>query len=63
MLRRDDPLMAAAMTRAFLVMAQTRRLATSYCRWFLEPGPDGASLNLPMSVQLGEVFRGLGEED
>jgi hypothetical protein len=44
-------------------MAQTRRLAATYRRWFLEPGPDGASLNLPMSVQLSEAFRGLGEED
>ncbi|HEY2227693.1 MAG TPA: amino acid ABC transporter substrate-binding protein [Xanthobacteraceae bacterium] len=63
MFRRDDPLMAAAVTRAFLAMAQTRRLAATYRRWFLEPGPDGASLNLPMSVQLSEAFRGLGEED
>jgi glutamate/aspartate transport system substrate-binding protein len=63
MFRRDDPLMAAAVTRAFLAMAQTRRLAATYRRWFLEPGPNGASLNLPMSVQLSEVFRALGEED
>jgi glutamate/aspartate transport system substrate-binding protein len=63
MFRRDDPLMAAAVTRAFLAMARTRRLAASYRRWFLEPGPNGASLNLPMSVQLSEVFRGLGGED
>jgi glutamate/aspartate transport system substrate-binding protein len=63
MYRRDDPLMAAAVTRAFLAMAQTRRLAATYRRWFLEPGANGASLNLPMSVQLSEVFRGLGEED
>jgi glutamate/aspartate transport system substrate-binding protein len=62
MFRRDDPLMAAAVTRAFLAMAQTRRLAAAYRRWFLEPGPDGVSLNLPMSVQLSEVFRGLGED-
>jgi glutamate/aspartate transport system substrate-binding protein len=63
MFRRDDPLMAAAVTRAFLAMAQTRQLAAAYRRWFLEPGPDGASLNLPMSVQLSEVFRGLGEAE
>jgi glutamate/aspartate transport system substrate-binding protein len=63
MFRRDDPLMAAAVTRAFLAMARTRQLASSYRRWFLEPSPDGVALNLPMSVQLSEVFRGLGEED
>jgi glutamate/aspartate transport system substrate-binding protein len=63
MFRRDDPLMAAAVTRAFSSMAQRRVLAATYRKWFLEPGPTGQSLNLPMSAQLAEVFRGLGEED
>jgi glutamate/aspartate transport system substrate-binding protein len=63
MLRRDDPLMAAAVTRAFLTMAQTRALAGAYRRWFLQPAPTGELLNLPMSVQLTEVFRGMGAED
>jgi glutamate/aspartate transport system substrate-binding protein len=63
MFRREDPLMAAAVTRAFLAMAQTRRLAATYRRWFLESGPSGASLNLPMSVQLSEAFRSLGDEN
>jgi glutamate/aspartate transport system substrate-binding protein len=63
MYRRDDPLMAAAVTRAFADMARTRALAATYRKWFLEPGPTGVSLNLPMSAQLSEVFRGLGEED
>jgi glutamate/aspartate transport system substrate-binding protein len=55
--------MAAAVTRAFAVMAQGRTLTATYRKWFLEPGPSGQSLNLPMSAQLAEVFRGLGEED
>jgi len=63
MFRRDDPLMAAAVTRAFLAMAQTRALADTYRRWFLQPGPNGESLNLPMSAHLSEVFRGLGAQD
>jgi glutamate/aspartate transport system substrate-binding protein len=63
MFRRDDPLMAAAVTRAFLAMARSRALADTYRRWFLQPGPNGETLNLPMSAQLSEVFRGLGEED
>ncbi len=63
MFRRDDPLMAAAVTRAFAVMARTRALAGTYRRWFLEPAPTGELLNLPMSVQLAEVFRGMGAED
>jgi len=63
MFRKDDPLMAAAVTRAFLTMAQSRTLAAAYRRWFLQPAPTGEFLNLPMSVQLTEVFRGMGAED
>jgi glutamate/aspartate transport system substrate-binding protein len=63
MFRRDDPLMADAVTRAFATMAQTRALASTYRRWFLQPAPTGELLNLPMSVQLTEVFRGMGAED
>jgi glutamate/aspartate transport system substrate-binding protein len=63
MFRRDDPLMATAVTRAFTFMARTRALASAYRRWFLQPAPTGELLNLPMSVQLTEVFRGMGAED
>lgn len=63
MFRKDDPLMAAAVTRAFQAMAQSRTLAGFYRRWFLEPTPTGERLDLPMSVQLTEVFRGMGAED
>ena len=63
MFRRDDALMAAAVTRAFLTMAQTRMLAATYRRWFLQRAPTGELLNLPMSVQLTEVFRGMGAMD
>jgi glutamate/aspartate transport system substrate-binding protein len=63
MFRRDDPLMATAVTRAFTTMARTRALASTYRRWFLQPAPTGELLNLPMSVQLTEVFRGMGAED
>jgi glutamate/aspartate transport system substrate-binding protein len=63
MFRRDDPLMATAVTRAFTSMAQRRVLGATYRRWFLQPVPTGEFLNLPMSVQLTEVFRGMGAED
>jgi glutamate/aspartate transport system substrate-binding protein len=63
MFRKDDPVMAAAVTRAFRLMAQRRALTDTYRRWFLEPGLSGEALNLPMSAQLSEVFRALGEED
>jgi glutamate/aspartate transport system substrate-binding protein len=63
MFRKDDPLMAATVTRAFLAMAQQRAFTDTYRRWFLQPGPNGDALNLPMSAQLSEVFRTLGEEN
>ena len=63
MFRKDDPLMAVAVTRAFQTMAQSRALAATYRRWFLQATPTGELLNLPMSVQLTEVFRGMGAED
>jgi hypothetical protein len=44
-------------------MAEGRALTDTYRRWFLQPGPNGQSLSLPMSSQLSEVFRSLGEED
>ncbi len=63
MFRKDDPLMTAVVTRAFQTLARNRTLALLYQKWFLRPTPSGALLNLPMSVQLSEVFRGMGAED
>jgi glutamate/aspartate transport system substrate-binding protein len=63
MFRKDDPLMTAAVTRAFQALGKSRSLASLYRKWFLQPTPTGALLNLPMSVQLTEVFRGMGAED
>ncbi len=63
MYRKDDPLMAAAVTRAFTTMARTRALFTAYQSWFLQRTPTGELLNLPISPQLVETFRVLGAED
>ena len=63
MFRKDDPLMADAVRRAFATMAQTAQLVDTYRKWFLEPTPTGELLNLPMSVQLAETFHSLGAED
>jgi glutamate/aspartate transport system substrate-binding protein len=63
MFRKDDPLMAAAVSRAFVEMARRRALTDTYRRWFLQPGLNGEALNLPISAQLSEVFRSLGEEN
>jgi glutamate/aspartate transport system substrate-binding protein len=52
--RRDDPAFAAVVERTFTRMASERRLAELY---------NGETLNLPMSPQLEEVFRMLGQPE
>jgi hypothetical protein len=44
-------------------MANERRLAELYNKWFLRRLPPGETLNLPMSPQLEEIFRVLGQPD
>ncbi|MBV9555043.1 MAG: amino acid ABC transporter substrate-binding protein [Alphaproteobacteria bacterium] len=60
MYRKDDPLMADAVARAFATMAQTGTLVATYRKWFLQPTPTGEFLNLPLSLQLTESLRALG---
>jgi len=62
-LRRDDPGFAAIVERAFTRMAAERRLAELYNKWFLRRLPTGETVNLPMSPQLEEIFRVLGQPD
>ena len=61
--RRDDPAFAALIERTFTRMAGERRLSELYGKWFLRRLPTGETLNLPMSPQLGEIFRMLGEPE
>jgi glutamate/aspartate transport system substrate-binding protein len=61
--RRDDPAFAAVVDRTFSRMASERRLAELYNKWFLRRLPTGETLNLPMSPQLEEVFRMLGQSE
>jgi glutamate/aspartate transport system substrate-binding protein len=61
--RRDDPGFAAVVERAFARMASERRLTELYNKWFLRRLPTGETLNLPMSPQLEEVFRMLGQPE
>jgi len=61
--RRDDPGFAAVVERAFTRMAAERRLAELYNKWFVRRLPTGETLNLPMSPQLQEFFRVLGEPE
>ena len=62
-LRRDDPDFAALVRQSFERMAQEGRLHALYDRWFTASLPTGGSMNLPMSAQLAEMYRALGEPD
>ena len=61
--RRDDPAFAAVVERTFARMASERRLLELYNKWFLRRLPTGETLNLPMSPQLEEIFRILGQPE
>lgn len=61
--RRDDVDFAAIVERAFTRMASERRLTELYNKWFVRRLPTGETLNLPMSPQLEEIFRVLGQPD
>jgi glutamate/aspartate transport system substrate-binding protein len=61
--RREDPAFAAVVERTFIRMASERRLAELYNKWFLRRLPTGETLNLPMSPQLEEIFRMLGQPE
>jgi glutamate/aspartate transport system substrate-binding protein len=63
MFRKDDPLIADAVRRAFETMGRTRSLVAIYRKWFLQPTPSGELLDIPVSPQLAETFRSLGADD
>ena len=62
-LRRDDPAFATLVERTFQRMASERRLAELYNKWFLRRLPTGETLNLPISPQLEELYRVIGQPD
>ena len=59
--RRNDPAFAAVVERTFARIAGERRLAELYNKWFLRRLPTGETVGLPMSPQLEEIFRMLGQ--
>src|SRR5262249_5704704 len=62
-LRKDDPQFAALVERTFQRIAGERRLAELYNKWFMRRLPTGETLNLPISPQLEELFRVIGQPD
>lgn len=63
MYRKDDPAFAAVVEHTFARLAADRQLTDLYNKWFLKRLPTGENLNLPMSPQLQEIFRVLGEPE
>lgn len=63
MFRKGDPEMAAAVTRAYSVMAEDGQLVANYHKWFLQRTPTGELIDLPISLQLTEAWRALGVDD
>ncbi len=61
--RRDDPALADLINRSFQDMASDGRLSALYARWFVDRLPTGETLDLPMSAQLTEMYRALGQPD
>ena len=63
MLPKNDPDFLALVRASFARQAESGMLRASYQRWFMDPLPTGGSLDLPMSAQLSEIFRALGQPD
>jgi ABC-type amino acid transport substrate-binding protein len=63
MLRRDDADFADLVKRGFARMASEGTLHALYNRWLTKQLPTGEILDLPISPQLAEMYRVLGEPD
>ncbi|HSV20465.1 MAG TPA: amino acid ABC transporter substrate-binding protein [Casimicrobiaceae bacterium] len=62
MFRRNDAQLAALVTSTMHGLAASRELEQTYTKWFLRQLPTGQRLNLPMSAQLTEVIRIMGDD-
>ena len=62
-LRRDDRPFADLVEASFQRMAAENILSTRYRRWFIDKIPTGETLDLPMSPQLSQMYRALGQPD
>lgn len=61
--RRDDPAFADLVRDSFARMASEGTLNRLYARWLVDRLPNGETLNVPMSPQLAEMYRALGQPD
>jgi glutamate/aspartate transport system substrate-binding protein len=61
--RRDDDAFADLVRDSFARMAGEGILNRLYARWLMDRLPNGETLNVPMSPQLAEMYRALGQPD
>lgn len=61
--RRDDEAFADLVRDSFARMASEGTLSRLYARWLQDRLPNGETLNVPMSPQLAELYRALGQPD
>src|SRR5438874_2422545 len=62
MFRKDDPQLASLVNTTLRELAASRELEQTYNKWFLRQLPTGQRLNLPMSAQLAEMIRIMGDD-
>jgi hypothetical protein len=62
MFRKDDPQLASLVNNTVRELAASRELEQTYNKWFLRQLPSGQRLNLPMSAQLAEMIRIMGDD-
>jgi glutamate/aspartate transport system substrate-binding protein len=61
--RRDDPAFADLVRDSFGRMAEDGILSRLYAKWLMDRLPNGETLKVPMSPQLAEMYRALGQPD
>lgn len=61
--RRNDPAFADLLRDSFARMATEGTLNRLYARWLVDKLPNGETLNVPISPQLAEMYRVLGQPD
>jgi ABC-type amino acid transport substrate-binding protein len=62
MFRKNDPQLAGIVNTTLRELASSRELEQTYNKWFLRQLPTGQRMNLPMSAQLTEMIRIMGDD-
>jgi glutamate/aspartate transport system substrate-binding protein len=62
MFRKNDPQLSKVVVTTLHELAASRELEQTYDKWFMRRLPNGQRLNLPMSAQLAEMIRIMGDD-